>query len=193
MTEEQWLKIEKTLPSGADRVHFRKQLERIARNDATPAQRLEQCDHDIDLCRRVLSVMPRLDAFEDKTTIIAQFERQIELTLQTREICQQTMHERSQIFLRQCEILLLWVSRGNELPISSKGPHIDFFAAAYEVVFGKAPPDPESIKNIIKRFRHLKLVLFAGAGNMAVSAEVIPAPVQPSDNPAGHRVTSEIA
>jgi hypothetical protein len=192
VTEDEWQRIEKTLPSGADRVHFRKQLERIARNDATPAQRLEQCDYQIDLCRRFLSVVPKLDAFEDKTAIIAQLERQIKLTQQTREVCRQ-VPKRSQIFLRQCEILLLWLSRGNELPISSKGPHIDFFAAAYSAVFGKAPPDPESIKNIIKRFRHLKLALFAGAGNMSVSAEVIPAPVQPSGNPAEHKVTSETA
>jgi hypothetical protein len=176
LTEEQWQEIEKTLPQGADRAHFRKQLERIAHNNATPAQRVAQCDRQIAVCQRFLQAVPKLDMFEDKAAIIAQLERQIQLDRQTRDTCQRLLSERSGIFLREYEILILWVSRGYELPISSSGDHVDFFAAAYAAIFGKPPPDPESIRNIIKRFRRLQRVMLAGAGNLSAAAEIIPGP-----------------
>jgi hypothetical protein len=182
VTEEQWKKIEKTLLPGMDPVHFRKQLERIARNDATPAQQIERCNHHIDVCRRFLRAVPRLDTFEDKAAITAQVERQIQLDQQTRDMCQRLVNERSGIFLRQCEIILLWQSRGGEVLISEKGPHVDFFAAADATVFDRAQPlEAGSIRNKFKDFRRLKVAVLAGAGNMSVFAEIIPAPTPTPD------------
>jgi hypothetical protein len=192
VTEDQWKKIEKTLLPGMDRAHFRKQIERIASDDS-PAQRLEKCNYRLDPCRKFLSILPQLEMIEDKSVLTAQLERQIELDRQERDICQQAVSKRSWIWAREYEILLLWVSRGYELPISSNGPHIDFFEPTYEVIFGKEPPDRESIKNnIIRRFRHLKLAEWAGAGNLSAAAEIIPGSSRPEPIPESRLSTEDL-
>jgi hypothetical protein len=177
VTEEQWQEIEKTLLPGADRAHFRKQLERIARDDLTPAQRLNKCDYQIGQCRKFRSVLSELDMAEDKAAIITQLiECQIQADEQRRKIYSQLISDgQSQISMRQYEILLLWASRGGSLPIYFKSSAVDFFTAASMVVFGKAP-GPESIRDIIRRFRRMQRVVFSGDGTMSAAAEIISAP-----------------
>jgi hypothetical protein len=170
VTEEQWQEIEKTLLPGMDRAHFRQQIERIASDDATPAHRLKRYYDRIVQCRQFLAALPGLEMIEDKPAWAAQIERQIQQDQQMRDLCR---GERSYRFVRECEVLLLWQSRGGELPISNSGAHVDFFAAVYVVVFGKPAPEADSIRNIVKDLRHLQRVRFDGAGNLSACAEII--------------------
>jgi hypothetical protein len=88
-------------------------------------------------------------------------------------MCEQLIRKnKTPMFMRQCDILLLWQSRGGKLTKYGKGPHADYYAAAYETVFQKTAPGPSRIKETITDFLRIKLAVLSGAGAMTVHATV---------------------
>jgi hypothetical protein len=174
VTEEQWEKIEKILlREGMDPATVRERLERIASDNSTPEQRIKECDNRLLWCGDFLKRLPRLRMMEE-AALIAIFESQLQADKQIRSICVELIRANAPpIFVRECNILSLWLARGGRLTKYGKGPHADFYAAAYEAVFQKDAPGPSRIKETIRDFLRLKLVVLSGTGTMSVHADVV--------------------
>ena len=163
IADGQWREIEKTLPENSDAVRTRAELERIACDDRTPMARAKECEERARRNRASLQVTEKGSALAEQLT------QQIRLDDEQARIFRQVAQQREpRKLLRQYEILALWENSGGSLRISTPrksqsdvawpdpyGPVIDYFRAAAEAIFGKAP-SASQIKDILRRYRHLK-------------------------------------
>jgi hypothetical protein len=165
LSDHDWWTVEKTLPANADRALVRTELERIARDTATPRQHAEECDDRARLCRNFSQALAAMELIENKPALTEQLCRQINYETKRAEDFRNIAKEKQpRRFLRQEEILGLWERVGGELYITTpkkpseitgwdpQGPVIPYFQAASNVVFG-TQISADRIKDIVLRYR----------------------------------------
>ena len=183
LSDHVWRTVEKTLSASADRVLVRTELERIARDTATPRQRAEECDDRAQLCRNFSQVLAAMELIENKPALTEQLRRQINYETEQVEVFRRIAKEKQpRKFLRHCEILWLWEYVGGSRPATTtpkkrsettgwapQGEVFPYFQAAAKVVFGKSP-NADQIKKIISSYRHLNFSSqkMAGMGSMII-------------------------